>query len=69
MLKRYEVYITLKNGERVRFDSVNPLELKPVKSNGAEMVITKEGYVIELIQVENIEVAGIGKSLLQRKNR
>ena len=61
-MKRYSVYILLKNGKDVQFETVdNPLEIEPVHINGAEMVMTKEQYGINLLQVEKMEVVEIGK--------
>ncbi|MGN7409989.1 hypothetical protein [Sporosarcina sp. SAFN-010] len=61
-MKRYSVYVLLKNGKDVQFESVdNPLEIEPVHINGAEMVMTKEQYGINLLQVERLEVVEFGK--------
>lgn len=46
----------------MQFETVdNPLEIEPVHINGAEMVMTKEQYGINLLQVEKMEVVEIGK--------
>lgn len=61
-MKKYAIYIELKNGKDVQFDSVdNPLEIEPVHINGTEMVMTQEQYGINLLQVEKMEVVEIGK--------
>ncbi len=61
-MKRYSVYVLLKNGKDVQFETVdNPLEMEPVHINGAEMVMTKEQYGINLLQVRKMEVVEFGK--------
>ncbi len=61
-MKKYSVYVLLKNGQDFQFESVdNPLEIEPLHINGTEMVMTKDQYGINLLKVEKMEVVEIGK--------
>lgn len=61
-MKKYSVYLLFKNGVDRQFETdTNILLLQPVNVNGAEMVMTKEQFGINLAQVKKLEVVQIGQ--------
>ncbi|WP_438315344.1 hypothetical protein [Sporosarcina sp. FA9] len=60
-MKKYSVYIVFKNGEDYQFKTnTNVLLLQPMHIIGAEMIMTKDQYGINLVQVKKLEVVEIG---------
>lgn len=60
-MKKYSVCIEFKNGQDMQFETdTNILLQQPVNVNGAEMVMTKDEYGVNMAQVKRLEVVQIG---------
>lgn len=60
-MERYSVSIVFKNGQDMQFETnTNVLDLKPINVNGAEMIMTRDEYGVNLKQVEKLEVVRFG---------
>jgi len=60
-MKKYSVNVLFKNGYDMQFKTNTNVQLvKPVRINGAEMIITEE-TAFNFLQVEKLEVVEIDK--------
>lgn len=60
-MERYSVYTVFKNGQDYQFETnTNVLNLEPIQVNGAQIIMTKDEYGINMNQVKKMEVVRIG---------
>ena len=56
-MKKYFIEVIFKNGQKYDFHTDTDVrKLKPIEINGAKMIVTKEQYGINLIQVKEMKI-------------